>query len=164
MQLSKKVEEALNQQINAEMYSAYLYQAMAAWLASKDLVGMAHWMSHQAKEELGHAFKIYNYMEERGVMPQLMAIAAPKTQWKSPDAVFKEALKHEEYVTSLIAALIELCRKEKDYATEILMNWYMTEQVEEESSAARNVYLLELAVKDNPVTLHLLDKEFAARS
>lgn len=161
MQLSKKLYDMLNKQINAEMYSAYLYQAMAAWLDAGDLSGMAHWMGHQAKEEMEHAFKIYGYLQERGEMPRLTAIDAPQTEWSSARDVFADAQKHEQEVSEMLRAILKAARAEEDYPTESLMTWFVNEQVEEEENAARNMYLLGLA-KD-AASLHQVDKEFATR-
>lgn len=161
MQLSKKLYEMLNKQVNAEMYSAYAYQAMSAWLANENLDGMAHWMSEQAKEEMEHAFKIYGYLQERGEMPLLTAIEAPKTSWNSALEVFEDALAHEQKVSEMLIAILTAAREEKDYPTENLMQWFVTEQVEEEDNGSKNLYLLGLAKDDT--TLHLVDKEFASR-
>lgn len=162
MKLSKKIYEMLNEQVNAELFSAYLYQAMAAWLNANDLSGMSFWMSRQAQEEVGHAMKLYHYIEERGAMPVLKAIEAPQTSWKNALAVFEEALKHEQLVSDLLKKILIAARKDEDFPTENLMQWYMTEQVEEEDTARTNVYLLSLATSD--ANLHLVDKEFAAKA
>lgn len=162
MELSKNMYSMLNKQINAEMYSAYLYQAMAAWLDARDLPNMARWMGAQAKEELEHAFKIYGYLQERGEMPRLMAIDAPETEWTDPCALFAEAQKHEQQVSEMLRAILKTARAEEDYPTESLMVWFVNEQVEEESNAAANMHLLALAKDD--AALHQVDKEFAARS
>lgn len=162
MKVSAKMDSALNAQVNAEMYSAYLYQSMSAYFEANDLPNMAHWMSEQAKEEMEHAFKIYNYLFSRGNRPVLAAIAGPETDWKSPLAVFEQAQKHEIKVSAMIKALMDLAIAENDYATRNMLDWFVNEQVEEETNAARNVYLVKLAT--DPVSMHLVDKEFANRS
>ncbi|ERL24745.1 ferritin [Jonquetella sp. BV3C21] len=159
MKLSDKLYKALNDQVNAEMYSAYLYQSMASWLTAQELPGMAGWMAHQAKEEMEHAFKIYHYIESRGEQPKLTAIEGPKTSWESALAVFEQALGHERHVSDLIASIIKLAREEEDFATETLMSWYINEQVEEEANATRNVHAVSLG-KGDAGKLHLLDAGF----
>ncbi len=163
MKLSQRMESALNDQINAEMYSAYLYQAMSAYFTAQNLEGMAQWMAHQAKEEMEHAFKIYDYLFERGNRPVLKAIAEPKSDWTSPLEAFEDAQNHEIMVTGLINGLVALANEEKDYATANMLQWFVDEQVEEEDSAAKNVYLVQMA-GDVAYQLFQVDKEFAART
>ena len=143
--LSEKMEKALNKQINAEMYSAYLYLSMASYFESVDLEGCAHWMKAQTQEEMIHAMKIYDFVIERGGRVLLEAIEAPKQEWDSALAVFEHAYEHEKFVTSLINDLMNLAIEEKDHATQIFLQWFVSEQVEEEASASGVVQKLKLA-------------------
>ena len=117
MIISKKVEKALNSQVNAELFSAYLYLSMSADFESKSLTGFAKWLKIQAKEEVEHAMKIYNYLLERGGKVELEKIEKPKTEWETPLEAFNDAYEHEKKVTSLIYGLVEIAQAEKDYAT-----------------------------------------------
>ncbi len=143
--LSEKMEKALNKQINAELYSAYLYLSMASYFESVDLEGCANWMKAQTQEEMIHAMKIYDFVIERGGRVLLDAIEAPKQEWDSALAVFEHAYEHEKYVTSLINDLMNLAIEEKDHATQIFLQWFVSEQVEEEASASGVVQKLKLA-------------------
>jgi len=160
--LSEKVCTAINEQINAETYSAYLYWSMAAWLEERNLPGFANWMMVQYQEEMSHAMKFYNYVIERGGMVKLKAIDAPPTEWDSPLAVFEAVYEHETKVTGLINGLVKVAREETDNATEIMLQWFVTEQVEEEASADALVQKLKL-VQDAPHALFMIDKDLAAR-
>ncbi|MEJ5362456.1 MAG: ferritin [Spirochaetota bacterium] len=148
MVLSKKMEEALNKQINAELYSAYLYLAMAAYFESTNLTGFARWMELQAEEEKQHAMKLYHYIIERGGRVVLDAIQKPQTEWKSPLDVFEAVYAHEQHVTSLIYNLADIARQEKDYATEVMLHWFIKEQVEEEANASSILERIKM-VKDS---------------
>jgi ferritin len=160
--ITKKMQDALNAQINAELYSAYLYLAMAAYFEDQNLKGMAHWMEKQAAEEYEHAKKFYDFIFERGGRVTLKAIDTPPVAWKSPLEVFRESYAHEQKVTRLIYDLVELASAEKDHAASVLLDWYVEEQVEEEASAAEIVAHLE-AVKDSPPALFMLDSRLGAR-
>ena len=160
--LSKKMEEALNAQINAEFYSAYIYLSMAAYFEANDLPGLAAWMKAQAREEAGHAMKIYHYIVERAGRVTLTAIDAPATEWKSPLAAFENAYQHEQHVTSLIHKLVALAIDENDYATKNMLDWFVDEQVEEEATASAIVARLKM-IGDHPPALLMLDKELGAR-
>lgn len=160
--ISQKMEDALNNQINAELYSAYLYFAMAADFETKNLPGFAHWMYTQAQEEFGHATRFYNYINEQQGRAKLGAIEAPPTEWASPLEVFEAAYKHEQHVTSLINNLVSLAMEEKDYATNIFLQWFVTEQVEEEASASTIAGKLNM-IGDNPQGLFMMDQELAQR-
>ncbi len=160
--LNEKMQDALNDQINAEMYSGYLYLSMAAWFDSINLSGMAQWMRYQTVEEENHAIKFFNYVAERGGDVKLQAINAPPTEWDSPLAAFEDAYKHEQYITGRINDLVDLARELKDHATESFLNWYVDEQVEEEATADENVESLRL-VKDNPGGLFMIDRELKSR-
>ena len=133
--LTEKMEKAINGQINAELYSAYLYLAMAAWFQERDLPGFAGWMRIQVQEEQFHAAKMFDHVLQRGGRADLGAIDAPPGDWKSPLEVFKATLEHEQKVTGLINDLVYLARDERDNATEIFLQWFVKEQVEEEDTA-----------------------------
>lgn len=164
MALSKKMETALNAQIVAETYSAYMYWSMGAWLEEAGYLGGANWMSIQAREEMTHAAKFYRFILERGGQVRLGAIEAPPAKWASPVAVFKAAYEHEQKVTAMIHNLTSLARGESDYAAEIFLQWFVTEQVEEEASASEIVRKFELAGGDKGPGLYIIDKELAART
>ncbi|MBE0535929.1 MAG: ferritin [Phycisphaerae bacterium] len=160
--LTDKVEKALNGQINAELYSAYLYLAMAAHFEQGDLPGFANWMRVQAQEEQFHAMKIYDFILERGGKIVLSAIEAPASTWKSPVDVLKATLEHEQKVTGLINDLVYLARDQKDNATEIFLQWFVNEQVEEEDSASKILGQLKM-IEGSPQALFLLDRELGQR-
>jgi ferritin len=160
--INKKMEDALNKQINAELYSAYLYLSMAAYFESVNLSGFANWMRIQVQEESAHAMKLYDFVNERGGRVTLKQIDAPPAKWKSALGVFEATLKHEQKVTGLINDLVYLARDEKDYASEIFLQWFVNEQVEEEKNANDIVGKLKL-IKASPEALYLMDKEMAQR-
>jgi ferritin len=160
--LKKKMLKALNDQINAEMFSSYLYLSMEAYFQSISLKGFAAWMRVQAQEEMLHAMKFYDYVNERGGKVTLDAIAKPETNWASPLAVFEAVLKHEEHVTSLINDLVDLAIGEKDHASNNFLQWFVSEQVEEEASAGEVVEKLKL-IKDNTSGLFMMDAELGKR-
>ncbi len=160
--ISEKMQEALNVQINKELYSAYLYLSMSAWCESVSLSGFANWMTIQAQEEVSHADKIFGYLNERGGRVLLQPIEGPQTEWTSILEVFEEVLEHEKLVTGLIHGLVKLARSESDYASETFLHWFVTEQVEEEASATAVVEKLKLA-GDRGGGLLMLDREMAAR-
>lgn len=161
--MDKAIQEALNEQINAELHSAYTYLAMSAHFAEQDLDGFATWMRLQAQEEVGHAMKLYDYVIERGGHVGLEAVAAPARKLGTPLKIFETALAHEKKITGMIHALYELARKKKDYATEKRLDWFVTEQVEEEDNAGRAVEQLKRA-GDSLSALLMLDQRFGARS
>lgn len=160
--ISPKMESALNKQVNAEFYSSYLYLSMAADFESKNLPGFANWMYVQAQEEWGHGMKIFSYINEQGGTVKLEAIKGPQTEWKSPLEIFEDSYKHEQYVTSLIHNLVTLANEEKDYATQIFLQWFVTEQIEEEASASDIVGKLKM-IGDAPHGLFMIDRELAQR-
>jgi ferritin len=160
--LSEKMEAAINKQINAEIYSAYLYGSMAAYFDANNLAGFSNWMRVQVQEEISHAVKFYEYLNDRGGRAILTAIDGPPTEWKSPQAVFEEVYKHEQEVTRLINELTDLATKEKDHMSKELLLWFIAEQVEEESSADKMVQDLK-RVGNNGHGLLMLDREAAAR-
>lgn len=160
--INKKVEAAINKQINAEIYSAYLYLSMNAYFSSVNLMGFANWMRIQALEELSHADKFYGFIVSRGGRVKLEAIAGPPAQWKSTLSVFDEVLKHEQKVTGLINDLVDLSLKEKDHATNSMLNWFVDEQVEEESNAENIIHQLKL-MGESGHGIYMLDRELAQR-
>ncbi len=160
--IGKKMKEALNGQVNAEMYSAYLYLSMESYFKSLNLNGFANWMRVQTQEEMVHAMKIYDFINERGGRVILKAIQGPPTQWDSPRAVFEAAYAHEQKVTGLINDLVDLAIKEKDHATNSFLQWFVNEQVEEEASADAIVQQLKMMEKA-PGGLFMLDRELAQR-
>ena len=134
--ISKTMEAALNRQVNAEFYSAYLYLGMSAYFESANLKGFAKWMRVQAKEEQAHAIRIYDYLIARGGKITLAAIEAPRAKWTSAGKVFEETYAHEQKVTGMIHDLVDLATKEKDHATFEMLQWFVKEQVEEEQNAS----------------------------
>jgi ferritin len=161
--IGAKMQEALNGQINAEMYSAYIYLSMSAFFESKDLPGLASWMKAQAQEEVVHSMKLYTHIIERGGRVTLGAIDAPQTEWDSPQAVFEAAYKHEQHVTKLIHDLVALAIKENDYPAKNMLDWFVDEQVEEEATASGIVAMMKMAGSEGPALL-MLDRQLAARS
>ncbi len=160
--LSAKMEEVLNKQVNAELYSAYLYLSMSAYFSEINLNGFAHWMRLQAQEELSHALKIYDYVNERGGRPFLDAIDAPPKSWDSPSHVFENVLNHEQKVTAMINSLVDQAIKEKDHATNNFLQWFVSEQVEEEASANEVLQKVKMA-GDQGGGLFMLDQELGKR-
>jgi ferritin len=161
--LGKKMEKALNEQLNAELYSAYIYLSLAAYYESEKLEGFASWMQAQALEERGHAMKIYSYIHSRGGRVLLTAIDAPQTEWKSAKAGFKAAYEHEKMISGRIDDLVNLANAEQDHASHQFLMWFVAEQVEEEESVGRVVDRLEM-VGDSPNGLFFLDRELARRA
>lgn len=161
--LKKSIEKAFNEQINAETYSAYLYWSMSAWCEKNNLAGFANWMRIQAQEEMSHAMKFYTHILERGGDVKLTAIDGPETEWKDIEAVFAATLKHENYVTERINALVDLAIKEKDHASNQYLQWFVNEQVEEEKNAEQILGQLKIMGKQPGAALYMLDKEMAAR-
>jgi ferritin len=160
--LSKKMQDAINEQINKELYSAYLYLSMGAWAEAQNLPGFAHWMHEQFEEETAHALKFFDYIVDRGGRVTLKAIDAPELEWKSPLAMFEQVLKHEQFVTSLIHNLYALAVKENDYPSQVLLQWYIGEQVEEEKHATYIVDTLK-TVGEKGQALVMMDRELAKR-
>jgi ferritin len=160
--LGKKIENAINKQINAELWSAYLYLSMSAHFESINLGGFANWMRVQAQEELGHAMKFYHHVIERRGRVTVTAIAAPSISWKSPLNAFEDAFKHEQKVTGMINDLANMAVGEKDHATANMLQWFIDEQVEEESSTDAIVQKLKM-IGTNTGGLYMLDHELAQR-
>jgi ferritin len=160
--LSKKMEKAINKQINAEIYSSYLYLSMCAYFEAISLNGLANWMRQQTQEEMFHAMKMYDYVNARGGRVILEAIAQPPSDWSSTADVFGNVLAHEQKVTGLINNLVNLALEEKDHATNIFLQWFVSEQVEEEATAGAIVDKLKL-IKDDANGLFMLDRELGLR-
>ena len=161
--LTEKVQKALNDQFNAELYSSYLYLSMHAYFKSISLDGFANWMYQQAKEELLHAMKFYNFINQRGGRARTAAVAEPPSEWDSPRAVFEETLAHEQKVTGLINDLVETANEAHDHATQIFLQWFVTEQVEEEESAGGVLDQLKL-MQDHAGGLFMIDRELEKRA
>ena len=160
--LSDKMQAALNAQINAELYSSYLYLSMAAYFESQNLLGFANWMHKQSGEETVHGMKFYNYIINRRGRVLLSALDSPKTEWKSSLAVFEDSLKHEQKVTGLINKLMDLAIAESDHATISFLKWFVDEQVEEEANVDNVIQDLK-RIGDAPEGLFMLDRELAGR-
>lgn len=160
--LSKKMQDALNDQITAELYSSYMYLSMAAHFESANLKGFANWMHVQAHEEYMHAMKFYHHILERRGKVTLAGVDAPPNKWASPLAAFEGVFAHEQKVTGLIDKLVKLAAAEEDAATGIFLQWFVTEQIEEEASADHIVFQLR-AIKDSPQGLFMLDSVLGVR-
>lgn len=160
--INEKMEKEINDQINAEFWSAYLYLSMSAWFTQRNLPGFANWMYVQYQEEISHGMKMFRYIHERGGKVALLPIAKVDSEWKSPSDAFKSTLEHERKVTSLINGLMDTAHDIRDYATINFLNWYINEQVEEEANADE-IYNKLLMVENDLAALYALDKEYSAR-
>jgi ferritin len=160
--LSKSIQNAINDQIAAEFYSAYVYLSMSAHFQSINLPGCAHWMRLQYQEEVTHALKLFDYVHEREGQVVLETIQQPKSKFKSALDVFEQALAHEKEVSGMINKLYALTQKENDYPTQIELQWFITEQVEEEKNARTIVEQFQM-IGDNKVALLMLDRQLGAR-
>ncbi len=160
--IKARIQDALNEQLNAELYSSYLYLSMAAYFESVSLKGFANWMLAQTQEELVHAMKFYDYIQERAGRVNLTSISAPSAQWDSPLAAFEQVYEHEQKVTGLINDLVALAVSEADQATNSFLQWFVAEQVEEVSSADEIVQKLRLLGEDRNGLL-MLDQELGKR-
>ncbi|MCP4581066.1 MAG: ferritin [candidate division Zixibacteria bacterium] len=160
--ISKKMEGALNGQIQEEFYSAYLYLSMSAWFETKNLKGFANWMKIQNLEEQMHAIKIFDYINERGGNVQLQNINKPQNEWNSPLEAFEAAYKHEQHISGCFNDLVHLAMEEKDRASQIFLDWFVNEQVEEEATADEIVQQLRI-IGDNGHGLLMIDRELGAR-
>jgi len=159
--IGERMLEALNKQINEELYSSYLYLSMSAWFDNIGLKGFANWMKVQAKEELGHAMKFYNYIISRGGRVCLHEIKAPPHEWQSPLHAFEKTLKHEKHITECINKLVELAEEEKDRATFNMLQWFVDEQVEEEANDEEIIAKLKMIEGSNEI--FMLDNQLAQR-
>jgi len=160
--LSERMLNALNKQVNAELYSSYLYLSMAAYFESINLKGFANWMEVQAQEELTHAMKFFDYINERGGRVKLGAIEKPPDEWDSPLDAFEAVYEHEQKVTNMINDLVNMAMEEKDHATYNMLQWFVAEQVEEEASADEIRQQLRLIGKDGRGIL-MIDRELGKR-
>jgi len=161
--LGKKMENALNEQVNREMYSAYLYMSMSSHFSHIGLKGFANWFMVQYHEEMMHAMKIYEYMNLQGGRILLKSLKQPPSEFASPLDAFNKTLDHEQFITKSINDLMELALAEKDHASQIFLQWYVTEQVEEESNDNEIISQLKI-IRDDPNGLMMLDRELAARA
>jgi ferritin len=160
--LTPKMQDAINEQINAEIYSAYLYLSMQAYLLARNLPGAGKWMSVQVQEEWAHAMKLFGYLQDKGGRILMKPIAGPPTEWASPREVFEYTQQHERKVTGLINQLVQVARGEKDAETEEFLQWYVKEQEEEEENAGKIVAKFRQAADDTRAIL-ALDQELSQR-
>ncbi|MGQ9609886.1 MAG: ferritin [bacterium] len=160
--ISKKIQDAFNEQIQAEMFSSYLYLSMAAYFHSINMDGMAKWMHVQVREENGHAMKFFQHIIDRSGKVELMQIDKPKTEWSSPLEAFSEAYKHEKYITGRINNLVNLAKEESDNAASIFLQWFVTEQVEEEANTSKITEKLK-KIGDSTNGLFMLDSQLGKR-
>ena len=160
--IAEKIQNALNKQLNAEFYSSYFYLSMSAYFESKDLMGFAQWFRVQANEEYAHAMKIFDYIYQIGGSVKLMEIKGPKTDWNTFLEVFQDTYEHEQNVTKSINEILDLAYKEKDHATVNFLQWFVSEQVEEEATAQQNVKKMEM-IGDSKAGLFMLDRELGSR-
>jgi ferritin len=160
--IGKAMQDAMNEQINKELFSSYLYLSMAAYYEDKNLPGFASWMRVQAEEEREHAMKFFDFIQERGGRIWLKAIDAPKTDWSSSLEVAEEVAAHEAKVTASIYSLYEMALQEKDYPAQVMLQWFINEQVEEEKNAAEIVAALKL-IEDRGTAVLMLDHQLAKR-
>ena len=160
--ISKKMAKALNDQLNWEIYSSYVYAAMASWLKAQNLNGFANWMNIQVREELDHAAMFYDFLHDLGADVEFDAIPKPQNNWKNTEKVFEDTLEHEQGVTSRINNLIDLALADKDHATNARLQWFISEQVEEEANALALLQQMKL-IKNSPDALLMIDRELAQR-
>jgi ferritin len=160
--ISQGVQDAINEQVNRELFSAYAYLSMSAYFENANLPGMAAWMRAQAQEEVAHGMKLFDFINDRGGRVMLKPIDGPPTEFKSPLEVFEQALKHEQAVTGMIHRLYETAEKANDFATQVALQWFITEQVEEEKSADLIVEQLKMIGNDRSMLL-ILDRDLGSR-
>ena len=160
--MSPKLIEALNKQIQLEFESSQLYLSMAAYFHDQNLDGMAQWMRVQTQEEYQHAMKIYDHLRDRGVRIQLSGLSQPKTEWASPLDAFEQAYQHELFITGKIHELVKLAAAEQDFAAGIMLQWFVTEQVEEEASVSKIAHQLK-AIGSSGSGLVMLDRQLGKR-
>ena len=160
--ISKMVQDTINEQIKNELYSAYLYLAMSAYFEAQTLPGFAHWTRLQAQEEVEHAMKFFDFINARGGKVELMALDQPPSEWSSNLEVFEQIYAHEQKVTGLINHLYEVALAEKDYPAQVLLQWYIGEQVEEEKNAFEIVEQLKM-IEARGTAVLMLDHQLAKR-
>lgn len=161
--LTKAIQDAINDQINAELNSAYLYLSMTAYCAAANWTGSARWMRVQSQEELSHAMKLFDHITDRGGRATLRPLSQPPTDFKSLHAVFQQVLAHEQEVTAKIHKLYELAVKENDYATQVMLHWFVTEQVEEEKTVSEILAQLKM-IGEQSTALFMLDRHLGTRT
>jgi ferritin len=161
--LNPKIQDAFNKQINAELFSSYLYLSMSAYFETENFRGMAHWMRVQAQEEQKHAMKFYSFIHQRNGRVTLVQVEGPKTQWNSPLDAFEDAYKHELKISGLINELVNLAVAEKDHAAQSFLQWFVNEQVEEEATALAIREELKL-VGDHGVAMLMMDRQLGQRA
>jgi len=161
--LNSTVQNAINEQIKNELYSAYLYLAMSAHFEAANLPGIAKWMRLQSNEEVEHAMKFFGYVNDRGGRVILKAIDQPQSEWSTPLVAFEQVLEHEQKVTGMIHNLFAIATKENDYPTQVMLHWYINEQVEEEKNASTIVDQLRM-IGDHPNALLMLDHRLGERA
>ena len=161
--INKTVEAAINEQMRHEFYSAHLYLSMSAWAEANNLGGAAHWLRAQFGEEQGHAMKFYKYIVEQGGRVTVGALAQPPAEWTSLIDLFQQVLEHEKKVTALLVKLYETTVTEKDYASQFLLQWFINEQVEEESNATKIIDAIKM-VGNSGTSLYMVDRQLAARA
>jgi ferritin len=160
--IKQTVQDALNEQVKNEFHSAYIYLSMSGYCEAINMVGFAHWMRLQAQEEVGHAMKLFDFINDRGGRVELRAIDQPPGDFQSPLDVMQQALDHERSVTQMIERLYELAAREDDYATQAMLQWFITEQVEEEKNAGQIVEQLKM-IGENRTALLMLDMQLGQR-
>lgn len=161
--MNERVVKSFNDQINEELFSSYVYLSMSAHFDNLNFPGFASWMRHQAQEEVAHAMRLFTHVTRRGGRIALKAIKEPPVEFGTPLDVFKAALSHEKHITGTIHSLFELALAEKDYPAQLELQWFISEQVEEEETASGIVEALEMA-GDNQGALLMLDRELAGRT
>ena len=160
---SQSLQDAINNQIKYEMESAYVYLSMSAYFDSLNLAGFARWMQMQSREEVNHAMKFFNFINDRGGRVMLQAIPQPPHEFQSPLEAFEQAYEHECKISALIHQIYDLAVKENDYPTQVMLNWFVEEQVEEEKSTSEVVELLKLSGGQGP-GLIMLDRQLGQRT
>jgi ferritin len=160
--IDQKIQNAMNEQIKNEFFSAYLYLSMAAYFEQKNLTGFAHWMRVQSQEEQEHALKFYDFIHDRGGKVTLLALEQPKSEWKSALDAFNDAYAHEQFITGTINKIYESALQEKDYPAQIMLQWFINEQVEEEKNASQIVEQLKL-IEERGTAILMLDHQLSKR-
>lgn len=163
MQINQKMQDAINAQITYELYASHLYLSMVAYFEVENLSGFAHWMRMQSKEEHSHAMRLFDFLNERGGRVVLQAINQPPIEFSSARDVFEQTLAHEQKVTRLIHELYQLALDEKDYPTQVMLHWFIEEQVEEEQNTSQVLEMLKMA-GDQPWHVLMIDRQLASRS
>jgi ferritin len=161
--ISQTIQDAMNEQIKHELHSAYVYLSMAAYFESQNLPGFANWMQVQSREEVNHAMKFYTFINDRGGRVQLQTIGQPPIEFSSAEDVFKQALAHEEHISDTIHKLYDLALKETDYPAQVMLHWFIEEQVEEEQNVGQVLEMVKMA-EGRPWSLLILDNQIGKRA